>query len=237
MNRQQRHHLRGTRTGTLLLLALCAGPAGAQELQLFEPVEQPEAVERPASSPGRGRARGDSGSGPMFTLVGTSRFGDRHTARLRSSGGEVVTVDYRPGEAVEIPGYPGFRLSAVEARHVIVQHPGHTPCADFSDEGVSCSVGDNSARLALATAEPVQRAAPESGNGAVEENNGEAAEEERSDNPFAAALRAARDRSGEDEAAIRARAQRFERRRIGEDEVPEGYRVVNTPFGDRLVPE
>jgi len=248
MNRQQRPILLFG-AGTVVLLALGGGPAVTQELQLFEPVEQPESVERPAAT-GAGRGRGPDTSGePMFTLVGTSRLGDRYTVRLRSSGGEVVRVDYhpsrlgehpgRPGDAVDIPGYPGFRLSAVGSRHVVVRHPEHTPCADFADDGVSCSVGDNSARLSLATAQPVERAGPENGGSGAEEtgetdNSGEA---DGGENPFTAALRAARNRSGEDEAALRARAQRFERRRISEDEVPDGYRVVNTPFGDRLVPE
>lgn len=226
----------------LWLSAGCAmAPAAAQELQLFEAVEQQEEVERPSSDNNQ-RSRGGNDSGePMFTLVGTSRFGDQYRARLRSSGGDVVAVEYRPGESVAIPGYPGFQLNTVGARHVIVQHPEHTPCADFSDQGVSCSVGDNSARLTLATAEPVQREEPEGDREAGRENgsedSGEEGGEERSENPFAAALRAARERSDEDEAALRARAQRFERRRISEDEVPEGYRVVNTPFGDRLVPD
>lgn len=232
----------GRPTARRMALALClsagcaVAPGTAQELQLFEGVEQPEETERPSGGNNQ-RSRGGNTSGePMFTLVGTSRFGDRYRARLRSSGGDVVAVEYRPGESTAIPGYPGFQLESVSARHVIVQHPEHTPCADFTDQGVSCSVGDNSARLALATAEPVQREEPQDERGNGEGGNGEENGEEQAENPFAAALRAARDRSDEDEAALRARAQRFERRRISEDEVPEGYRVVSTPFGDRLVP-
>jgi hypothetical protein len=55
-------------------------------------------------------------------------------------------------------------------------------------------------------------------------------------NPFAAALRAAREREEPDAAASRAEEQRFRPRRIDPEDVPEGYRLVRTPFGDRVVP-
>lgn len=227
-----------------LWLALGAGlplatSVAAQDLELFESVESRDEVERPGSgnSSSSSSQRGDSGS-PMFTLVGTSRFGDRYRARLRTSSDEVITVEYRLDQSAPVPGFPGFTLRSVGARHVVVQHPEHTPCADFADEGVSCRVGDNSARLELATAEPIERAEPEPDeDSAGEEDGADGDNGERTENPFAAALRDARERSDEDQAAIRARAQRFERRRISEDEVPEGYRVVSTPFGDRLVPD
>ncbi|MGM0632262.1 MAG: hypothetical protein ACQETO_03710 [Pseudomonadota bacterium] len=205
-------------------------------LQLFEPVDRPESTpaQRPGTSRGVSNAGGD---GPRFELVGTSRFGNRYRARLRSADGQVVTVEVHSGETATVPGHPGFRVEVPGARQVIVSHPGSTPCVADEERGVACLAGGRQSRLQLATAAPLapREEAPSEENGGDQQEGEDSAQ---SDNPFARALRAAREGNSEDEAAARARAQRFQqRRRIDPEDVPEGFRVVRTPFGDRLIEE
>lgn len=211
-------------------------------LTLFEPVEQGAGNDQnQASGPRNPTVSG--GNGPQFALVGTSRFGDRYRVSVRDSSGEVITVDAGDGGSAAIPGYPGFTVTQVASRHVLLQHPGSTPCFDFRDQGVTCE-GDNTARLALATAEPVapppeperRRDRGADDRDARDADASEQDAEERPENPFAAALRAARERGEPDAAASRAEEQRFRPRRIDPADVPEGYRLIRTPFGDRVVP-
>ncbi|WP_339858960.1 hypothetical protein [Pseudohongiella acticola] len=214
----------------------------ARELSLFEPVEQTATSNQPQTSGPRNPVA-TPGSGPQFALVGTSRFGDRYRVSVRTSGGEVITVDAGSGGSAAIPGYPGYRVTQVASRHVLLEQPASTPCFAFSDQGVSCE-GGNVARLALATAEavaPPQEPARRRDRGAEtqegqDDSSSEQGAEERPENPFAAALRAARERDEPDAAASRAEEQRFRPRRIDPDDVPEGFRLIRTPFGDRVVP-
>lgn len=229
-------------------LAQAQTPAGAQSddstsLSLFEPVEQ-------SSTSNQGQASGprnptvSAGSAPQFALVGTSRFGDRYRVSVRDSSGEVITVDAGAGGSASIPGYPGFSVTQVASRHVLMQHPANTPCFAFNDQGVTCEDG-NTARLALATAEPVappaeperRRDRRDDDRDARNADASEQAEDGQPVNPFAAALRAARERGEPDAAASRAEEQRFRPRRIDPADVPEGYRLIRTPFGDRVVPQ
>ncbi|HDZ08719.1 hypothetical protein [Pseudohongiella sp.] len=241
-------HATCTAAITCAVLALwLAAPAQAQtedtSLSLFEPVDQGTDNDQSQTSGPRNPSV-SAGGGPQFSLVGTSRFGDRYTVSVRDSSGEVITVDAGAGGDAAIPGYPGFSVTHVASRHVLLQQPASSPCFEFSDQGVTCEDG-NTARLALATAEPVapppepeRRRDRRAEDGDAQ--NADAGEQNTADqpmNPFANALRAARERDGEpDAAASRAEAQRFRPRRIDPEDVPEGYRLVRTPFGDRMVP-
>ncbi len=222
----------------LVLLALVSSPSGAQELQLFEPVEQ---AVRPDNQVQAVRPVQPQANGPAFELVGTSRFGDDYRIRIRARDGQVITVNGAPGTEMPVPGHPGYRLIETGSRNVSIAHPDNAPCVDAPDKGVNCS--GNTARLTVATAAPIvppQAEQPQrrrdrrgGGNGAGNGDGNDNAEAPQ--NPFAAALRAARERNPEDEAVMRAQAERFERRRIDPSQVPEGYRVVRTPFGDRVI--
>lgn len=227
---------------------LAASALQAQTLTLFEDVESVEARTAPIRAP-------DAVQGnPQFTLVGTSQLGDRRRATLRSATGETVTVQLNAAGSTPVPGYPGYRIEESGYRHLLVQHPASTPCFESTAQGVSCA-DDNVSRLQLATAQAIEPPAPVAdtmrtrrGRGAqavpAEMTPEEAAllrrEARRAppDNPFAAALRAARERGeipAEARAAQRVEAERFQPRRIDPSEVPEGARLVRTPFGDRIV--
>jgi len=223
----------------LSMSALIQAQPEAQTLSLFEAVEQSAGNDQ-GQTTGPRTPSVSVGSGPQFSLVGTSRFGNRYRVSVRDSSGDVITVDAGEGGNAAIPGYPGFTVTQVASRHVLLQHPGNIPCFAFRDQGVTCEA-DNTARLALATAEPVAPPPePERRRDRqAEDRDADTREqdaEERPENPFAAALRAARERGEPDAAASRAEEQRFRPRRIDPADVPEGYRLIRTPFGDRVVP-
>jgi len=218
-----------------------------QTLTLFEDVESP-AESRAAPQRVMDATRG----APQFTLIGTSQLGDRHRARLRTADGENISVQLNRAGSTPIPGYPGYRIDEVGARHLVVQHPASAPCFESTAQGVSCA-GEHVSHLELRTAQAIEPPAP------VEESRRsrrDRAQAERSleaeqagltrqearrgpqNNPFAAALRAARERGdvpADASAGPRTESQRFQPRRIDPSQVPEGARVVRTPFGDRIV--
>lgn len=240
------NHTTGMATAICAALAFCLSVAvqaqNDDSLMLFEPLDQ-DAVNDQNQASGPRNPTQAVGSGPQFSLIGTSRFGDRYRVSVRDSSGEVITVDAGAGGSAAIPGHPGFAVTQVAARHVLLQHPGNSPCFSFRDQGVTCE-GDNTARLALTTAEPVapppeperrrDRRAEDRDARAADASDQDA--EQRPENPFAAALRAARERGEPDAAASRAEEQRFRPRRIDPADVPEGHRLIRTPFGDRVVP-
>jgi len=174
----------------------------------------------------------------QFVLVGTSQIGDKHKARLRTPDGQTVTLDLDPSGRTPVPGYPGYEISSVGARELEIRHPANAPCMPNREQGVSCT-GTHQARLQLATAAPVVRQQPAN---AVQVETVEGVQVINAEgnpppeNPFAAALRAARERGEVDPAAAREGA-RFRPRRIDPSEVPPGARLVRTPFGDRIVAE
>jgi len=204
-------------------------------LQLFEEVAGESAVSRPQTP------NGAEESGPAFTLIGTSRFGDRYRARLRDANGEVIAVDVTPGQAAAVPGHPGFTIIAQDGRELQLRHPPGSPCREASNQGVSCAAG-NTARLSLATAAAVEVAPEPQPTNRRRGRNWRTADDESADgdtprNPFEVALRNARNLSEEELAELRRRAERFEGRRLDAADLPEGARIISTPFGDRIVIE
>jgi hypothetical protein len=221
----------------LAVLLLAGGSAlSAQELGLFEPVAGSPDTTALAPRPEPAQA---GSSEPRFILVGTSRFGDNYRVHLRERSGSIVTVTATGQDTAAIPGHAGYTLSGIGSRNVAINHPGTAPCVAAPDRGVSCE-GNSTSRLQIATFAPLQPAEPQPepaqrgrdrrGDTANGDNGAD-----QPQNPFAAALRAARERNPEDEAVMRAQAERFERRRVDPSDVPEGYNVVRTPFGDRVV--
>ena len=229
------------RTALILSLAL-AGGVSAQELNLFEGVENSEAPDQLQTRSNR-EDRG-AVTEPQFTLVGTSRIGNSWKAILRTRTGEAVTVEGAPDGRTPIPGHSGYHLTSVEGRRVAIEYPAAAGCTEFNEKGVSCA-SDNAGSLSLTTAAPVAVANAERTDGAENGSNADRSNQEAQANgsaedpanPFAAALRAAANQTPEDAANRRAEAQRFQMRRIDPSEVPPGQRLVRTPFGDRLIDE
>lgn len=216
----------------ILIMSLVSASLSAQDLNLFEPVEIPSSTSGPDSV--QAREQRNLPNVPAFTLLGTSRIGSKLKASLVDNNGTVVQVLMTDEESTPIPGYAGYSLVRVGSRSVAIHQPASTPCIDASDKGVECS-SDGLAQLSLTTAAPIA-VAPTAVASAESNDEIAAASEEEPDNPFAAALRAA----AQNESATRGRGgrainERFEVRRIAPEDIPEGMRVVRTPFGDRLV--
>ncbi|MGJ8688764.1 MAG: hypothetical protein ACSHXZ_04510 [Gammaproteobacteria bacterium] len=216
---------------TLLTLTCSAGLA--QDLNLFEPVEIPNNASSPDSI--QAREQRNLPNAPTFTLLGTSRIGSKLKASLVNNTGEVIQVVMTDADSTPIPGHSGYNLVRVDSRTVAISQPTNTPCVAASDKGVECS-SDGLAQLSLTTAAPIAVAPTAVASADSNDEIAATAGEEEPDNPFAAALRAA----AQNDSATRGRGgrainERFEVRRIAPEDIPEGMRVVRTPFGDRLV--
>jgi hypothetical protein len=213
--------------GIALLALTMVMAAHAQDLTLFEGVQ----ADATTSSGGAlASARRTGASEPAYTLVGTSRIGAKRTATLMSSEGEIQRVEYKAGARVTVPGSAGITLVDFGSRSVSLRHPDGSPCVSSEDKGVRCE--DGLSVLSMALAEPIRVQEPDPVDSTVAEGD-TPSEDDVPANPFAAALRAAADNGGALEP--NSRRERFQPRRIAPEDVPEGMRLVRTPFGDRLV--
>lgn len=224
-------------TAVLVPILLVAGqPLSAQDLSLFEPVVNEARTDEVEAQ--QNREQSALSTVPAFTLIGTSRIGSKYKATLASSSGEIVVVTGSPGSVQEIPDHPGYRLVDIGSRRVSIATPGASPCIAAADKGVTCGA-DGLSLLSLATAAPVPAA--QGAEAATAYNDSAAVPQpgEIPENPFAAALRAAalNEANAQAQAGTPAApdAERFQPRRIAPEDVPQGMRVVRTPFGDRLV--
>lgn len=211
---------------------------GSQGLTLFEGVETAENRGRATNRPGR-EARATTAE-PAFTLVGVSRVGAKYSAILRHKDGEDFIVKAEPSATKLIPEHSGYAIVDVSSASVSIRYPGNNACIEFAERGVSCSSAANIAQLVLANGEPLVVRNP--ANERTEEASTVASEEivetqaSSRSNPFEALRNGRRGDSlnvGVD--GVRSGAARFTPRRIDPADVPEGKRVVPTPFGDRLV--
>lgn len=223
----------------LLATFVLPGAVLAQDFTLFEEVEQNDTSSMNNQS--RALRRSQTGvTAPEFTLLGTARIGDDYSAMLRHRDGSAVSVKLAPDANTRIPGYTDYTVVQMESGSVSIRYPDSQPCSENEDAGIRCSTAGNIAILELVTAEPVARREPvrqdnidsaaDSGQDDTEENGDNATPR----NPFEAIRAAARrgDNNGQP-----AEPPRFQPRRINPEDVPEGMRVVSTPFGDRLVQE
>lgn len=234
-------------TAALALLSLLAASTllaqSAPRLTLFPAVES-RAVASP-DSPAVITAMPAVPGTTAFVLVGTSQIGERQRARLRNAAGETISVELSAQGATPLPGYPGFEVTRVNERELVLQHPPSSPCLANQNQGVSC-LASNQARLTLATAAPVVRQITQDqyGSGNNSNGSGDSNSEQNpngevvAESPFAAALRAARQRGEQVDPAVFRNADeraRFRPRRIDPADVPPGAQLIRTPFGDRIV--
>ena len=212
----------------------------SQGLSLFESVETTE-ISRggPRNRPAR-ESRATTAA-PEFTLVGVSRVGAKYSTILRHKDGEDLIVKAKPAATTEIPGHSAYTVVDVTAASVSIRYPGNNACVEFVERGVSCSSAANIARLVLANGEPLAAPNPVNASESAAETSSVAGEEiieaqARPSNPFEALRNGRRgDRLNAGPNAVRSDAARFTPRRIDPADVPEGKRIVATPFGDRLV--
>jgi len=204
--------------------ALFSSKAGvfAQNLTLFEDIEVTRAGDRVGDS--RRNNAGDIMPKPVFTLVGTARFGD-HYSTVINDGNEVnILLDEIPGSIIPIPGYPQYQVIGISSGEVLIKYPADMDCVASKEEGISCNEA-NIATLRLTNAQPIIPSIVSEVRESTDEQNAPR-------NPFAALLE---ESSNSDASAEE--PDRFTPRRINPEDVPPGMRVVSTPFGDRLVEE
>jgi hypothetical protein len=131
-------------------------------------------------------------------------------------------------------GFPDYYLIRMTDRKVKIDYPDDAPCRHPNPQkGVKCTNGGKSATLEFIAGNPTPFSMA-----AVSKNPPNAV------NPFAAAINKNKGLSEEekrkrDEALQKRRElyKNFKRQVIKDEDVPEGMRVVRTPFGDRLVRE
>lgn len=209
-----------------------------QSFSLFEAVDNnnnsASAAEN-ARNAANNRATRNTQAAPIFTLVGTTRIGNKQSALLKHMNGETVRVEL--AQTINpVPGYELYTVLQHGAGQIAIRYPSGTPCGDFPDQGVACDSTNNISTMSLTTAEPiVVQSVPEEPANA--ENDAEAVEADQAEeeaarrNPFAAL----RDRNRAASSNQASSTSGFQPRRINPADVPAGYRVISTPFGDRMV--
>ncbi len=203
------------------------------EFNLFEGVEN-NRTEQPVRRERASRER-DRNTQPEFTLVGTSRIGNSYSAILLHRGGNPVYIrDIDPQANTRITGHIGYTIVHAGPGTVSIRYPDGDPCVEATDKAVSCSSAGNIAFLGLTNKEPVANQAPIASDASEGADGDEEAQEDVPVNPFEA-LRAARENGNEAAQQANPDNNRFTPRRIAPEDVPPGYRVVSTPFGDRLI--
>lgn len=204
-------------------------------LTLFEAIDSDEQNRNSTNRPNNRREeRGSGGSEetPEFSLMGTTRIGAKRSVLLLHKSDTPISLKVHSGvnngAGTPIPKYETYALTGSANGEVMVQYPASRPCRASEAHGITCDAEANRAILALAAADPL----PVRVTGEVPEVTAE--ESEPPPNPFEALRQRAANGQASD--VVSAEDQRrFRPRRINADQVPDGMRVVSTPFGDRLV--
>lgn len=228
----------------------------SQQLDLFQ-ITEPNRQEDTARRRDRPSRENSNNTVPMFTLIGTSRFGEKYIVSLLSKDDKKITMEWTPGKIETIDGYRNYGLANVGSRKATIRYPDAESCFSNPKSGVLCS--GNMALLTLSNADPIERSIlnePDS-QAEVVGNPFELINDTNSDqnsetipgtnvlrrNPLSGELQTLPDLSPEEIAAReRRRAERaeqfrnFEIVRIPDDEIPDGMRRIRTPFGDSLEP-
>ena len=200
-------------------------------LTLFEAIDSDEQNRNSTNRPNN--RRGERGSGgseetPEFSLMGTTRIGAKRSVLLLHKSDTPISLEVYNGTGTPIPKHETYVVNGSANGEVMVQYPASRPCRASEAHGITCDAEANRAILALAAADPL----PVRVTGEVPEMTAE--DSEPPPNPFEALRQRAANGQASD--VVSAEDQRrFRPRRINADQVPDGMRVVSTPFGDRLV--
>ena len=207
-----------------MTLGLSVG-ALAQQLELFEETESADRAREIGNSSQTVRDRdGNIITGPQFTLIGTSRIGDNYLLVIEDHMGEIISMSAPGGQIRSIPGHPGFQVARVGSGDASILYPDGIPCIEFREQGVTCESAEV-ARVTLTNQEPLESSTSVS----QLVSSDDSAPASPSINPFEALLERAADPSENSATGS------FEPIRIDPKDVPQGMKVVSTPFGDRLV--
>jgi hypothetical protein len=160
-----------------------------------------------------------------FFLRGTSRIGDFRSVILKGPDNKDFIQHFNNNGRTLIeprPDYPykGYYLLVVEAREVKIEYPAESPCRKSNEKkGLTCSETDGGKTALLALTQSKALPTPK---------------------PRISKTKKAADAKKRREEKRKKRQEQyknFKRKVIKDEDVPEGMRVVRTPFGDRLVPK
>jgi hypothetical protein len=172
-----------------------------------------------------------------FVLKGVSQIGERYIVFLEAPNTKTITVDMEDKIRTSVKnGYPDYHLIRMTERKVKIDYPENAPCRNPNPQkGIKCTNGGKSATLEFVVGNPL---APPP-DAVVSKNM-----PDTTVNPFLAAVNKNKELSEEEQkkrdAALEKRRElykNFKRQVIKDEDVPEGMRVVRTPFGDRVVPD
>ncbi|GJM12036.1 MAG: hypothetical protein DHS20C12_04390 [Pseudohongiella sp.] len=154
---------------------------------------------------------------------------------VKHKSGETLLVRKATSGNTAIPAYSDYYIVDISSDTVSIRYPGNNTCIEFLDLGVRCRAAGNIAELLLANSEPLPTS-----NSPERAVDGISPDEELEElptnpaNPFEALRNAQNARTSIRQDGNGAEG-RFTPRRISPEDVPEGMRVIATPFGDRLV--
>jgi len=170
-----------------------------------------------------------------FVLKGVSQIGERYIVFLEAPNTKVIKVDMEDKRRVSIKhGFPDYHLIRMTERKVKIDYPANAPCRRPNPQkSIKCTNGGKSATLGFIVGNPF--ISPKT---AVSKNPPNKV------NPFLAAMNKNKQLSDKEkskrDAALQKRRdlyKNFKRQVIKDEDVPDGMRVVRTPFGDRVVPD
>ena len=209
----------------IVLLGIGVARGQDDSFSLFEPIDLASSAGNSDRSARRTRSSAEAISRESeFSLIGTSRIGSRTSVILRHASGEEVRVPLEHPR-MHIPGHEQYAVVGFDSNSVLIQYPQSTACEDFATQGVSCDAARNIATLNLRVSKTVEKS--------LEKTESEQkAVRDAPINPF----EVLRNRP-QSESSTPDRTSRFQPRRIDPADVPEGMRVISTPFGDRLIEE
>lgn len=199
------------------------GKVNNNELTLFENIpKQPS-----RNSTAQNRSADAIGASVPFSLVGVSRIGSNYSIILRNGDNELLPITAISGAGTPIPDYTQFKIQNISSSSVYLSYPDNVMCTSSVNQGVTCNDETNIVRLSLSLKEPIEKKyQPDSNQESIPDKNS---------NPFEELLRRQEQRETEESLNQDRNSQRFRPRRIPAEDIPEGMRVVSTPFGDRLV--
>jgi len=150
-----------------------------------------------------------------FSLVGTSKIGDKHAVVLKGPDNKEFIQRFEDNAPTYIKGYDQYILVSVKPREIQIEYPEDSPCRkDNPKKALTCSVDKKMATLKLGRLKALPPPKP---------------------------VRPKRTAASKKRAAERKKRQKlyknFKKQVIKDKDVPPGMRVVRTPFGDRLVPK
>ncbi len=151
-----------------------------------------------------------------FTLLGTSRLGNKRAVILKTPDNKEIVLRFR-NKRTSIKNYEGYYLLSVKAREIRMEYPLDAPCQKSNeDKGIECNEADEG-RTAIVSL-PQRKAVAQ----------------QPAQPPLATARPPTTTPSSVPQRKPPKRPKNI--RKIKDEDVPPGMRVVHTPFGDRLVP-